>query len=120
LGVGFWTFQTPRILWEKTPHLCATSFLWHHTSVPSHICGEGVYPRWAAEQPPNLQFDFFRHTACCWQGLLRSPTGASPLATRARSTAADRLGCCAAQRGQAPSPQKAFTTKLLHRSVPAT
>ena len=36
------------------------------------LCGEGACPRWAAKRPQKL-------------GLLRSPTGASPLATKAPS-----------------------------------
>ncbi|SDB64100.1 hypothetical protein SAMN03159382_05402 [Pseudomonas sp. NFACC23-1] len=45
------------------------------------ICGEGIYPRWAAQQPLNQTTRCVRLISFSFLGLLRSPAGINPLAT---------------------------------------
>ncbi|CAN1604236.1 protein of unknown function [Pseudomonas mediterranea] len=45
------------------------------------ICGEGIYPRRAAEQPHHYGLNPSDSPSCLVLGLLRSPAGINPLAT---------------------------------------
>jgi|GEM_PF-1961614 len=47
------------------------------------LCGEGIYPRWGAKQPPSQAPRCVRKIAFSSLGLLRSPAGINPLATEA-------------------------------------
>ena len=49
-----------------------------------NFCGEGIYPRWAAQQTQGSQLNLPDTPRCQVLGPLRAPAGINPLATTAR------------------------------------